>query len=261
MLAQATDSAFRAFSAAHVVTLLICATVAVGVAAVARASSSQRRRAICLPVGAILLATELWARSEPLLMGTWSARSSLPLHLCDMAAIVAAIALLRAAATRQPDRGTATRQTLAELTYYWGLGGGTQALLTPELDAPVGSPRFLVFFISHGLTVTAALLLTIGSHRTPRPGSALRVWLLTSCLVPPMLLVNTLTGGNYMYVSGKPTKPSLYDYLGPWPWSLISLEAVALLIMHLCYLPFALARRRRSRDARLPQTGPAGRAN
>ncbi|MCG3125469.1 MAG: hypothetical protein CHACPFDD_00292 [Phycisphaerae bacterium] len=261
-LVQDGGAAFRAFSTAHVVTLLICAAVAVGLCWLVRGGAARLRRPVLLLVGITLLAAELWARGEPLSSGTWSARSSLPLHLCDLAAFVASLALLREAVAGEAARRASTPQFLAELTYYWGLGGGTQALLTPELDAPLGSPRFFVFFVSHGLTLAAALLLTVGLRRPPRPGSALRVWLLTSCFVPPMLVVNALTGGNYMYVRGKPAKPSLYDYFGPWPWSILSLEAAALLIMHVCYLPYFLTRPRRNTTADLRSPiGSAGRPN
>src|SRR5207249_968980 len=49
---------------------------------------------------------------------------SLPLQLCDVAIFIAAAALW----TRHP--------LLVELTYFWGLAGTIQALLTPDLPGP-----------------------------------------------------------------------------------------------------------------------------
>jgi hypothetical integral membrane protein (TIGR02206 family) len=51
--------------------------------------------------------------------------------------------------------------------------------------------------------------------------------------------VNRMTGGNYMFVSRKPETASLLDVLGPYPWYLLSLEAVAVVLFLLMYLPFA----------------------
>jgi hypothetical integral membrane protein (TIGR02206 family) len=56
-------------------------------------------------------------------------------------------------------------------------------------------------------------------------------------------VVNYFTGGNYLFISRKPSTPSLLDYLGPWPWYLISLEAVAVAIFLILYLPFAISDR------------------
>jgi hypothetical integral membrane protein (TIGR02206 family) len=55
--------------------------------------------------------------------------------------------------------------------------------------------------------------------------------------------VNYITGGNYMFLARKPDTASLLDVLGPYPWYLLSLEAVALVLFLLLYAPFAGRRR------------------
>jgi uncharacterized membrane protein YwaF len=45
----------------------------------------------------------------------------------------------------------------------------------------------------------------------------------------------------------KPATPSLLDMLGPWPWYLLAGELIAVLLVLLLYLPFALADRRARR--------------
>jgi uncharacterized membrane protein YwaF len=43
---------------------------------------------------------------------------------------------------------------------------------------------------------------------------------------------------NYMYLRAKPRNPSLFDFLGPWPWYLAASEGIALGLFVLLYLPF-----------------------
>ena len=51
-------------------------------------------------------------------------------------------------------------------------------------------------------------------------------------------IANLMTGANYMFLARKPANPSILDYLGPYPWYILSLELLALIMFILLYLPF-----------------------
>ena len=90
--------------------------------------------------------------------GTWSPKTSLPLALCDVGVLVAAAACWWETAL------------LVELTYFWGLAGTLQAVITPDLN--VGFPH-LVFFqyvVGHVGIVVAALFLVVGWASSPGGG-------------------------------------------------------------------------------------------
>lgn len=53
-----------------------------------------------------------------------------------------------------------------------------------------------------------------------------------------ILWLNHKTNGNYLYLAHKPEHISLLSYLGPYPWYILSLEIVAVLLFILLYLPF-----------------------
>jgi len=77
----------------------------------------------------------------------------------------------------------------------------------------------------------------------PRRWSPLWAWLITNAYAAAVFPVNVLLDTNYLYIMRKPATPSLLDVLGPWPWYLLPLDAVALGVLFLCYAPFALLRR------------------
>jgi len=53
-------------------------------------------------------------------------------------------------------------------------------------------------------------------------------------------LVNALLGSNYLFIAHKPATASLLDVLPPCPLYLPILEAIALVVIGLLYLPFAI---------------------
>jgi hypothetical integral membrane protein (TIGR02206 family) len=162
---------------------------------------------------------------------TWSASYALPLQLCDVVAFVAAGALW----FRQP--------LLVELTYFWGLAGTANALISPDLSDHFPSYLFVQYFIAHAAIVAAALFLVIGLRIAPRRGAVLRVLVLTLTLAAVDAGANVVTGGNYMYLRHTPGVASLLDLMGPWPWYIGAAAGLAVVIFFCLDLPFAIRSR------------------
>lgn len=164
--------------------------------------------------------------------GTWSAKTSLPLALCDMGVVVGAVACWWRVVL------------LVELTYFLGVAGTLQGVLTPDLN--VGFPH-LVFFqylVGHLGIVTAALFLVVGMRIEPRPGAVLRVFGITAAYTALVGLVDAVTGANYMFLGKPPGEWTLLRLLGPWPWYVASAAAVGLVIFTVLDMPFWAGRRR-----------------
>ncbi len=150
----------------------------------------------------------------------------LPFHLCDIAAIICGFALI----TRKP--------ILCELAYFWGLAGTLQGLLTPDINHDFPNPVFIIFFLHHGIIVITALLLPLGLGWRPRPRASLRVFLWVLIYAVAALIINFLLGTNFGFLMHKPEQGSLLNIMGPWPWYILVLIAMAGLMFYLLELPF-----------------------
>ena len=214
----------------HLAALLVIA-VAIAVLVVA----ARRRPGGWLKVLAVLLVADeaSWWVYLALGGGEPGQRAQpLPLQLCDIAVLVAAAALW----TRQ--------QLLAEVTYFWALAGTLQALLTPELPQHFPTYPYFQYYVAHGGTVGAALILVVGLRMAPRAWAVARVAVITIAYAALVGLVDAVTGADYMFLRAKPDTPTLLDDLGPWPWYVLSATALGLALFAILDAPFRLRQRR-----------------
>ena len=150
-----------------------------------------------------------------------------PLHLCDMAAITGFFALVF------------RHRLAAELTYFWGLAGTFQALLTPSTCFDYPSPAFFTFFQLHSGVVIAALYLPIGLGWRPARGAVLRAWRWGLGYMVLAGAVNLGIGSNYGFLREK-AEASLMDFIGPWPAYIGVMAVLALAFFAILALPFRL---------------------
>jgi len=159
----------------------------------------------------------------------WTLAYSLPLHLCSLTLFLSIVMLL------------GRNYLVFEFVYLAGLAGALQAIFTPDIGI-YGYPHFVAvqFFIAHGGIVLAVFFMVFVESYHPQLRSIRNTMIWLNLYAIFVGLINQWTGGNYLFISHKPDNPSLMDYLGPWPWYILSLEGVALIMFFLLYVPFGL---------------------
>lgn len=198
----------------------------------ARRGPASAARLLEITLGLALLA--MWPLHQWYYQTTGTANidNRFPLHLCDLAAILAALVLF----TRQRWAG--------ELLYFWGLAGTLQGVITPALTNDFPSPRYFMFFIIHLGVVVTAIYVVAGLRQIPRASAKWRAWGAILLYAIVVGLFNWMIGSNYGFLCRKPETASLFDALGPWPWYVAVASLLALVIFLLLDLPFVRARRR-----------------
>jgi hypothetical integral membrane protein (TIGR02206 family) len=172
---------------------------------------------------------------RPIAEGTFTVQASLPLSLCDVALIVAAVACWL------PDQ-----PLLVELTYFWGLAGSLQAVITPDLTQRFPELQFFVYVVAHVGIVTAAIYLVVGLRRRPRPRAVPRIFLITTAYAAAVGIFDAVTGADYMFLRAKPSTGSLLSLMGPWPWYIVGAAALAVVLLTALDAPFWPRRRIRN---------------
>jgi hypothetical integral membrane protein (TIGR02206 family) len=176
-------------------------------------------------------------------IGTWNVQENLPLHLCSVFVILNSIMLFKRS------------YAIYEYSYFLGIAGALQAFLTPDAGI-YGLPHFRAVqtLLAHGLIISECIYMTVVEGFRPSWSSIKRVMIGANIYMAFIGLVNWGLGSNYMFIAHKPATASLLDVLWPWPWYIIELEAIGLLMCLILYLPFAI----RDRLTRPAQVQPSG---
>lgn len=230
--AMPPSPAFDLFGPAHLATLGVIVAVAVLLPLAVRRLAPRAVRPVAWGLALLLVAQECFQLAL-LLQRHGPSPELLPLHLCSMAVWLSAWMLVTAG------------PRLYEVTYFWGLGGTSQALLTPDLAVGFPSVPYLMFYLGHGLVIVAVLYATLAFRLRPRQGAIGRVALITLAYAAVVFGINVALGTNFLFLIAKPGGASLMDWLGPWPWYWLGLIVIGLLTFALLYTPFLVLDRLR----------------
>ncbi|MCL4312608.1 MAG: TIGR02206 family membrane protein [Actinobacteria bacterium] len=220
------------FSTAYVVTLILTALSSVSLIWLVRRHPGSWTRWVERSLSLVLIAVSVTWIVTTTTAAPWSWAYSLPLPLCDVATLVAAAGLWW------------KRPIWVELTYFWGLAGTLQALLTPDVNVGFPSLEFLEYVIAHAGIVVAALFLVVGERMIPRPKAAGKVYLITLGYTAVVGGVDAVTGGDYMFLRHPPSAITMLSVLGPWPWYIASAAGVAVVLLVALDAPFWQTRKR-----------------
>ena len=207
---------FHSFDMPHIGALVLITGICALLAWSARRLPSSGRIWLGRSLGLLLASYGVFFYIRQAMAGSLSWKYSLPLDLCPLVLMACIFSLFRSV------------QFFNEITYFWGLGGTLQALLTPDLASGFPSWDFFLFFWSHGAILFGIVYIIASNNFRPRRGSVVRMMIALNVYALAVGAINAATGWNYGYLCRKPAAPSLLDLLGPWPWYLLFLEGIAL---------------------------------
>jgi hypothetical integral membrane protein (TIGR02206 family) len=212
----------------------ICATFLVPLAlwlAFRGRSTPAHERAIAWALAGILIVAYVGALYFKHTGQGLNIDATLPMQLCDWAAVATLLALL------------GRRQTAFELAYCWGLAGTLQALFTPAVEVK-GGPQVWCFLTIHSVIPAAVIWMLLGRKMRPSWACWRHVALWSQVYFLTALAVNWLMGSNYGFLSARPSRASLLDYFpDPWPLYVLSVNAFALALFAVMLAPWRLAKK------------------
>jgi hypothetical integral membrane protein (TIGR02206 family) len=221
--------AFEFLGAAHLVALGFWAIVIIVLTTRFRHASDRTKRIIRCTMAIILLVNEISYHIWALATGQWSIQVMLPLHLCAILVWTNIYMLFT------------KNKFIYEYSYFLGLAGSLQALLTPDVGI-YGFPHFRFFqtFISHGILFTIPIYMTVVEGFRPTWKSMGKTLVGMNIYMFIVFIINRAIGSNYLFINYKPPTASLLDMLPPWPVYILYMELIGIVNCLVLYLPFAI---------------------
>ena len=221
---------FAAFGALHAAALgAIAALTVFAITMAKRRGPSPRPTAFERAVGWGYLAAALTTYSYFALSPMHEPSKTLPLQLCHLTAVAAALLLL----TRH--------RVLRALVYFWGFALCTQALATPSLTEGPALYPFWFFWTTHGLIVGVACYDLAALDYRPAWRDYAVACAGAAAYLAVVLPLDIAFGWNYGFVGpDKPEVRTIVDALGPWPQRIPIIVGIVAAAMALLLLPWKI---------------------
>ena len=162
-----------------------------------------------------------------LLANPYDWRETIPLHMCDLSEIFLIWFLLGGP------------RILYICAFFWGLGGATMAILTPDISHH--DLDYIFFMVGHGMIIVGIMYATVTLGNRPYAKDIATVALITALvLLPIVYVINLLLGepANFWYLMTKPAGASLMDMFPEPPYHLLVTTPIAIALFYLIYLPY-----------------------
>jgi hypothetical integral membrane protein (TIGR02206 family) len=158
--------------------------------------------------------------------GSFDYKKDLPLQICHFANIFLLVVMRN------------RNEYWFRIFYFWVLAGTLQAVITPEIQADFPHYWFWRYWILHAGPVVCIVYAAYVYRLRPVSNSIIRSFLAFNIVLMVNGLINYFLNTNYAYLCNKPVVKSLFDYLGPWPWYILTAEVAAFILFTLVYAPY-----------------------
>ena len=220
---------FQLFGTVHLLTIFTVIVVSIFLPKLYKDKSENQKSLMNKIIASIIAAHVIISPYKDLyLLATpYDWRETIPLHMCDLSEIFLIWFLLGGP------------RILYLCAFFWGLGGASMAILTPDISHH--DLDYIFFMIGHGMIIVGIMYATVSLGNRPYAKDILKVSAITAfILLPIVYVINLILGdpANFWYLMAKPDGASLMDVFPEPPLHLLVITPLAIAVFYLIYLPY-----------------------
>ena len=220
---------FEIFGTVHVITIVVIAFVSIFLPKFYKGKADEQISLMKKIIAGVIAAHVIISPYKDLylLANPYDWRETIPLHMCDLSEIFLIWFLLGGP------------KILYLCAFFWGLGGATMAILTPDISHH--DLDYIFFMIGHGMIIVGIMFATVTLGNRPYAKDIIKVSLITAfVLLPIVYVINLILGepANFWYLMSKPDGAFLMDVFPDPPYHLLYTTPLAIAVFYLIYLPY-----------------------
>lgn len=217
---------YKNFTYDHFMPILVISLIFIVIIFLTKDSTVKKRFNIAFLLSLIPLTAVISRMVITTIEGIFSIQHELPLHLCRLISIVLPVFIW--------SRNLKWINTL----YFLIIVGTLQAVITADLQYTLPHYSYFIYWIFHVSLVWIPVYIIIRLQIVPSKKDMIRAFIVGNIYLLFTLIINFGIGSNYFYSRHKPPGGSLLDFFGPWPWYILVVEGLAMVLFILAYLPF-----------------------
>ena len=222
-------TSFEIFGNVHLITMVVILLISIFFPKIYKNKTDKQKQLMSKIVAAIIASHVIISPYKDLYLieNPYNWVEVLPFHMCDLSEIFLIIFLLGGPSI------------LYKCAFFWGLGGATMAIITP--DILFYDLDYIFFMIGHGMIIVGIMYATVSLGNRPYSRDIVSVCLITIFLLLPIVyIINIVLGepANYWYLVAKPDGASLMDMFPDPPYHLLYTTPIALALFYIIYLPY-----------------------
>jgi len=235
-----TFEPFDMFGVEHIVAIIAALVIIIFLPLFAKRHLDEKtQHKLGMLIGWLVFSNYIVWVSLEAIAGTFDINRHLPVHLCRLANLMIPLVMVWRS------------YFVYEILFFWGLSAMLQASFTPDIAAGFPHFHYFRFLVGHQGVILALIYATVVYEIRPTFKSLIKSFIALNIFLAIAAIVNLLLDSNYFWICGKPVNhigeriPTLLDYMGPWPWYILTCEFVALAHFLLVYSPFYIMNKRK----------------
>ena len=174
-------SQFEIFGVIHLITMFVIIIVSVFLPKFYKDKTESQKSIMSKIIAGIIAAHVIISPYKDLylLANPYDWRETIPLHMCDLSEIFLIWFLLGGP------------KILYLCAFFWGLGGATMAILTPDVSHH--DLDYIFFMIGHGMIIVGIMYATVSLGNRPYAKDIIKVSAITAFILLPIVYVINLS--------------------------------------------------------------------
>ncbi len=218
---------FQLFGFQHLATIAIIFLIIFGVAFYFKVQDEGSQRTAGIAIAVLIIVHHINGIFNTFTFNhNW--QEAFPLHMCDLSAFAIAYYLWK------------REKIFFNCAFFWGIGGATMALLTPDVDYAFPNAVFIPFFYGHGLVLLGVGYASIVLQKRPYLRDVHKVIGISLVGMGFIYLFNLILGegANFWYLLDKPDSDTIMNFFPDPPFHILVTIPIAICLFYIIYLPF-----------------------